>query len=283
MGSGAAFVRVVARRARDRAQPQRGRLRSPGRRRRARRRRAATDVSKGWHTGLDWGSAGIACIRSGGRTAPQLTVLDPATGARDVAAPRRARPSSTPSTSPNPRRSRGPAPTARPCTGCSGSRPRRAARRARRRCWSTCTAAPPTSRPSTGSPASAGSCRAGGRCSAPTTAGPPGYGRAYRHALDHAWGEVDVTDTVAGHPRARARRPRRRVARRGDGRQRGRLHRAARRRAHAAGRARRGEPVRRHRPVRPRRHHAPLRVALPRPSRRHACPSTPTATRRARR
>src|SRR5439155_15900154 len=41
-------------------------------------------VSRGWHAGLDWGPAGIVCIRSGGRTAPQLTVLDPVTGGREA-------------------------------------------------------------------------------------------------------------------------------------------------------------------------------------------------------
>ena len=44
------------------------------------------DVSRGWHAGLDWGSEGIACVRSGGRTAPQLTVLSPDTGDRRVLA-----------------------------------------------------------------------------------------------------------------------------------------------------------------------------------------------------
>jgi dipeptidyl aminopeptidase/acylaminoacyl peptidase len=47
---------------------------------------ASREISKGWHTGLDWGPAGIACIRSGARTPPQLVVIDPADGARRVVA-----------------------------------------------------------------------------------------------------------------------------------------------------------------------------------------------------
>ncbi len=45
---------------------------------------AVTRVSRGWHAGLDWSPRGIACVRSGGRTAPQLTVLDPSTGDRQA-------------------------------------------------------------------------------------------------------------------------------------------------------------------------------------------------------
>ncbi len=40
--------------------------------------RGVHERSKGWHHGLDWGTAGIVCVRSGGRTAPHVTVLDPA-------------------------------------------------------------------------------------------------------------------------------------------------------------------------------------------------------------
>jgi len=38
--------------------------------------------SKGWHHGLDWGAAGILCVRSGARTVPTVTVLDPDTDRR---------------------------------------------------------------------------------------------------------------------------------------------------------------------------------------------------------
>ncbi len=36
----------------------------------------ARERSNGWHHGLDWGSAGIVCVRSGARTPAAVTVLD---------------------------------------------------------------------------------------------------------------------------------------------------------------------------------------------------------------
>lgn len=33
------------------------------------------EVSRGWHHGLDWGQAGIACVRSGSRTPPRVTTF----------------------------------------------------------------------------------------------------------------------------------------------------------------------------------------------------------------
>jgi len=49
-------------------------------------RRSARDLSKGWHRGLDWGPAGIACIRSGAVTPPGVTVLAPNGSARRTVA-----------------------------------------------------------------------------------------------------------------------------------------------------------------------------------------------------
>lgn len=46
----------------------------------------AWDLSRGWHHALDWGRRGIACIRSGARTPPQVAVLDPVSGERRVVA-----------------------------------------------------------------------------------------------------------------------------------------------------------------------------------------------------
>jgi dipeptidyl aminopeptidase/acylaminoacyl peptidase len=50
------------------------------------RRRRVRELAKGWHTGLDWGPAGILAARSGART-PTAIVLQPArAGARSVLA-----------------------------------------------------------------------------------------------------------------------------------------------------------------------------------------------------
>jgi len=47
---------------------------------------AVTEIARGWHHGIDWGAAGIVAVRSGGRTPPQVTIADPAGGARRVVA-----------------------------------------------------------------------------------------------------------------------------------------------------------------------------------------------------
>ena len=138
---------------------------------------APVDVSKGWHMGLDWGVHGVACIRSGGRTAPQLTVLDPVSGASCVVAtrcagrPRRRRPPGTDTGQLDRRRRRD-----RPRTPVAARRrrPPTVPTVSSRPCWSTCTAAPPTRARSTGSRECGSSCRAAGPCSAPTTAARPG-------------------------------------------------------------------------------------------------------------
>ena len=118
---------------------------------------------------------------------------------------------------------------ARAAVAARRRRRRRPARR--RRCSSTSTAARPARRPSTGSRGSRCFVRAGGRCCAPTTAGSTGYGREYRRRSTTRWGDVDVADTAAGIRAAGERDWCRPGPRRGDGWQRRRPHRAARRRA----------------------------------------------------
>ena len=44
------------------------------------------ELAKGWHHGIDWGSAGVVAVRSGAKTPPQITVAHATTGARRVVA-----------------------------------------------------------------------------------------------------------------------------------------------------------------------------------------------------
>ena len=44
------------------------------------------ELAKGWHHGIDWGSGGVVAVRSGAKTAPQITVVHAKTGARRVVA-----------------------------------------------------------------------------------------------------------------------------------------------------------------------------------------------------
>jgi dipeptidyl aminopeptidase/acylaminoacyl peptidase len=156
-----------------------------------------SEVSKGWHTGLDWGPAGIACIRSGARTAPQLTVLDPTTRTRE--ARRRGAPAELDAVDL-------PEPAPINWTGADGGA-------VHGLLWL------PAARQAVGMPAPVLVDVHGGPTDqstvdwkprirwfvsrgwavlSPNYRGSTGYGREYRHALDHAWGEVDVSDTVAG-------------------------------------------------------------------------------------
>lgn len=43
-------------------------------------------LAKGWHHGIDWGSAGVVAVRSGAKTPPQITVVHATTGVRRVVA-----------------------------------------------------------------------------------------------------------------------------------------------------------------------------------------------------
>jgi dipeptidyl aminopeptidase/acylaminoacyl peptidase len=158
----------------------------------------AKEVSKGWHSGLDWSRPGIACIRSGGRTAPQLTVLDPVAGTRDPR--RRGAPAELDATDL-------PEPTPTTWTGADGAT-------VHGLLWlPPDDAVPARSRPPLlvdvhGGPTDQSTVdwkprvrwftSRGWAVLQPNYRGSTGYGRAYRHALDHEWGVVDVADTVAG-------------------------------------------------------------------------------------
>jgi dipeptidyl aminopeptidase/acylaminoacyl peptidase len=155
------------------------------------------DVSRGWHRGLDWGAAGIVCIRSGGRTASQLTVIDPDTGARE--ARRRGAPAELDAHDlPEPAPLNWPGADGETVHGLL---------------WlpndpASADAAPPLLVDVHGGPTDQSIVdwkprvrwftSRGWAVLSPNYRGSTGYGRAYRHALDHAWGELDVTDTAAG-------------------------------------------------------------------------------------
>ena len=47
---------------------------------------AVTELAKGWHHGIDWGTRGVVAVRSGAKTPPQITVCEPATRKRRVVA-----------------------------------------------------------------------------------------------------------------------------------------------------------------------------------------------------
>jgi dipeptidyl aminopeptidase/acylaminoacyl peptidase len=159
---------------------------------------APVAVSRGWHAGLDWGAGGVACIRSGGRTAPQLTVLDPVTGGREARA--RGAPAELDAVDL-------PEPTPVSWPGDDGAA-------VHGLLW-----LPPTGAPRSGDlppllvdvhggptdqstvdwkPRLRYFVSRGWAVLNPNYRGSTGYGRAYRHALDHEWGLLDVADTITG-------------------------------------------------------------------------------------
>ncbi|MCU1456959.1 MAG: dipeptidyl aminopeptidase/acylaminoacyl peptidase [Actinomycetia bacterium] len=161
------------------------------------------DEARAWHVGPDWGPAGIAAIRFGARTVPQVTVRSPAGGARTVLA------RGTPGGFETESRGEPEAVTwSRDGVPVHGL------------VWSPRAAA--------GVPDDAGAPRApapmlvllhGGPTDqalvdwqarraffldrgwvvfTPNARGSTGYGREYRDAMNGGWGEVDVDDVAAG-------------------------------------------------------------------------------------
>src|SRR5262249_27605736 len=139
------------------------------------------------------------CIRSGGRTAPQLTVLDPASGARDSRA--RGAPAELDAVDlPEPAPITWPAVDGATVHGLLWLPPRDSG--------TATVAAPPLLVDVHGGPTDQTTVdwrprvrwfvSRGWAVLSPNYRGSTGYGRAYRHALDHGWGEIDVSDTVAG-------------------------------------------------------------------------------------
>ena len=159
-------------------------------------RRSARELSKGWHRGLSWGERGIACIRSGAVTPPQVVVLAAnGSGRRAIARGPVAGFEATGLVEP------------RAVTWKSGSAT------VHGRLWRAADTAPGRGlRPLLvlvhGGPTSQSLADWNARIQAfvqrgytvlqPDYRGSTGYGRAYAQALAGHWGERDVADVAAG-------------------------------------------------------------------------------------
>ena len=166
----------------------------------SRRGTATTELGKGFHQGIDWSPHGIAAVRSGALTPPQVVVVDPQSGARRSLA-------------------RGPVGGFEACglvepaavRWRSGGatvhgllyRPERGRRAGGRR-----NAPPPMLVLIHGGPTDQARADWNPRVAywvsrgwavlAANYRGSSGYGRAYREALDGKWGIHDVSDVAAG-------------------------------------------------------------------------------------
>jgi dipeptidyl aminopeptidase/acylaminoacyl peptidase len=162
--------------------------------------------SKGWHHGVEWGASGIVCVRSGGRTAPQVTVLDPTL---DGKAGRRALARGAPAELDALDL---PEPDLVTWSGADGAsvqgilwRPHPDVAAAAGRPAGTPPPllvdvhGGPTGQAVVGwSPRVRWFLSRGWTVLAPNPRGSTGYGRDHLRALDEGWGDVDVTDTVTG-------------------------------------------------------------------------------------
>ena len=168
----------------------------------------ARDISRGWHRGLDWAADGIACVRSGGRTAPQVTVIDPATGSRRPQA-RGAVAELDAAPLPEPEPVTWTGDDGVPIHGLLWRPP--ATDDATTDHATTDRAAPqgpPLLVDVHGGPTDQSQVdwvpriryfvSRGWAVLSPNYRGSTGYGRPYERALEHAWGVLDVADTVAG-------------------------------------------------------------------------------------
>lgn len=166
----------------------------------------ARDVARGWHHGLDWTDAGLACVRSGARTPTSVVVLDPyePSSRRVVARGPVAGFEAAGLTEPEPVtwRSGGaevhgllwrPLPGARARGGSDGEPP-----------LLVLVHGGPHGQATAGfAPRIAFFLARGWAVLAPNARGSTGYGRAYAQALTGGWGDVDLGDVVAGIRHAR--------------------------------------------------------------------------------
>lgn len=156
----------------------------------------ARDLAKGWHHSLDWGVNGIVAVRSGARTPPVLTVVDPESSQRRQLA-------------------RGaPAGIERDCVepevvtwGSANATVHGLLYRPRGSALGPDTAPPmlvlvhggPTDQATAGwQPRVAYFVDRGWAVLRPDHRGSTGFGREYVQSLRERWGELDVADTVSG-------------------------------------------------------------------------------------
>jgi len=153
------------------------------------------ELAKGWHHGLDWGPQGIVAVRSGARTPPQVTVIDPRTDDRRVVA--RGAPPGIEDDAVEPDVVTWPSGDVtvpgllyRTSSSARGD------------------GLPPLLVDVHGGPTGQATVTWESRTALftaqgwsvlrPQYRGSSGYGRAYRRALEHGWGEAEVADVVAG-------------------------------------------------------------------------------------
>jgi dipeptidyl aminopeptidase/acylaminoacyl peptidase len=154
------------------------------------------EVAKGWHHGLDWGAGGIVAVRSGARTPPTITVVDPASGTKHAIA--RGAPAGIERGAVEPEAVtwRSEATTVhgllyRPEESAlgPGTRPP----------LFVLVHGGPTDQATVGwQPRVNYFVERGWAVLRPDHRGSTGYGRAYWEALDGRWGDLDVIDTAAG-------------------------------------------------------------------------------------
>jgi dipeptidyl aminopeptidase/acylaminoacyl peptidase len=162
-------------------------------------RKSARELSRGWHRSLDWGPAGIACVRSGAVTPPQVVVLAPNGSARRS----RARGAvggfeATPLVEPRPVTWRSNGATVHGLLWRAAPGEARPARPARPRLLVHVHGGPTSQALADWNPRVQYFVQQGWTVLQANFHGSTGYGATYRRALEGRWGDLDVDDVAAG-------------------------------------------------------------------------------------
>jgi dipeptidyl aminopeptidase/acylaminoacyl peptidase len=159
--------------------------------------RSARELSRGWHRSLDWGSGGIACIRSGAVTPPNVVVLAAnGSGRRVIARGAPAGVEAAGLVEPKPVKWKSGSATVNGLLWrASGSTPSAG----RGRPLLVMVHGGPTGQSlADWTPQVQAFVQRGWSVLQPDYRGSTGYGRAYTQALAGRWGERDVADVAAG-------------------------------------------------------------------------------------